>query len=331
VKRRTLVTAMAGAVALSPVPIVAQSPVRWDFYTFLGLSHPVAILLTEYLSDVRKRSNGELVITLKPAGELPFKPNEVVKVTGDGLVQMGEALTVFITGTIPMTGIGALPMLLVSQDEMRKALPIIRKHMAKEFDKAGVTPVMHFSWPLTGLFGSGKPVKTLKDIAGRKFRTISPQQAELLKRLGAASVSLATAEVAVAMDRGTVEGMMTTAHSIQGSKWDDLVKWGFLGDFHGADDFIIVNKAAYAKLSPAARKALDDVSREWDARMTKEEFDAEAKSRAELKGKLELTAMSKADAATLTEQMKDYWVSWAQGVGPDAVAMLREVRAAVGK
>ena len=46
---------------------------------------------------------------------------------------------------------------------------------------------------------------------------------------------------------------------------------------------------------------------------------------------MEIVSISKIEADQLAERMTDYWVSWAQQVGPDAVAMLKEVRAAVGK
>ena len=330
-KRRTLAAFLLAATGLCALPASAQT--KWDFFTSLGVNHPVTLLLGQFAEEVKKRSNGELLITLRPAGELPFKPGEVVKITSEGQVQLGEALTVFITGTVPLTGVTALPMLLRSEAEMNKAMPIIQKYVQKDFEKVGIRPIFHFSWPLTSLYGSGKPVRSLADFNGRKFRTISPQQAELLKRLGAASVSLTTAEVSVALERNTVEGVMTTAHTLESQKWDEFLKWGFMADFHGADDFVLVNIEAYNKLSPGARRALDEVAREWGPKMTRASFANEAKSQEQVRGarKIELIQMSKADTDALTARMKDYWVSWAQQTGPTAVAMLQEIRAAVGK
>jgi TRAP-type C4-dicarboxylate transport system substrate-binding protein len=183
------------------------------------------------------------------------------------------------------------------------------------------------------IFGSGPAVHKPQDFAGRKLRTLSPQEAEMLKRLGAASVSLTSSEVPVAFERGTIEGVMTTAFNMIGSKWADFSKWAYLADFHVADDYILVNKDAYNKLSPATRKVLDDAAAEWAPKMTQANLAAEAGSLETLKTKykVQVTQAPKADMEQMTARMKDYWESWAQQQGPDAVAMLKEIRAAIGK
>lgn len=311
----------------------ASAQTKWDLYSFVGISHPVAQQLKEFGDEVKKRTNGELVITVRPAGEFPFKPNEVVKITGDGHVQMGAALALFTTGSVPLTGVTGLPLFLRTEDEMMKALPIIRKHTAKDFEKAGVKVLFHYLWPEINLFGNGKPIHTPDQFTGRKFRTLSPQQAEMLKRLGAAAVSLTTPEVPVALERGTVEGVMTTSYNMIGSKWADLVKWAYIANFHGADDYIIVNIAAYNKLKPEVRKVLDEVAAAWAPKMTKANLAAEAGSLEELrtKHKIEVIRVSQEHTDAMMAKVKDYWIVWAQQNGPAATAMLNEIRSAVGK
>lgn len=330
-KRRTVLSGLASAPLLSVLP--ARAATQWDFYTFVGLTHPIAVQLRQFADEVKKRSNGDLVINVRLAGELPFKANEVVKITGDGQVQLGEALALFTTGSAPLTGVTGLPMFLRTPEETQKAMPIIRKYVAKQFEKHEVKVLFHYLWPPVNIFGSGKTVRKPEEFAGRKLRTLSPQEAEMLKRLGAASVSLTPTEVPVAFERGTIEGVMTTSFNMVGSKWADFAKWAYLADFHAADDYIIVNNAAYDKLSPQTRKVLDDVAIEWAPKMTQANLAAEAGSLETLrtKHKIEVVRAPKGDMDRMTERMKDYWVAWAQQQGPDAVAMLGEIRAAIGK
>lgn len=331
-KRRTLISGLAAA-PLATAILPARAATKWDFYTFVGLTHPITVQLREFADAVKKRTNGDLVINVRAAGELPFKANEVVKITGDGQVQLGEALALFTTGSAPLTGVTGLPMFIRTSEEALKAMPIVRKYVAKEFEKHNVKVLFHYLWPPVNIFGSGKPVRKPEEFAGRKLRTLSPQEAEMLKRLGAASVSLTPTDVPVALERGTIEGVMTTALNMIGSKWAEFAKWAYIADFHCADDYILVNTAEYNKLSPQTRKVLDEAAAEWAPKMTQTNLAAEAGSLQELrtKYKVQVYQASKAEMDQMTAKMKDYWEAWAQQQGPDAIAMLKEIRAVIGK
>ncbi len=311
----------------------ASAATKWDFYSFVGVTHPIGQQLVQFANEVKKRTNGELVITVRPAGEFPFKPNEVVKITGDGHVQLGAALALFTTGSVPLVGVTGLPLFLRTEEEMNKALPIIKKHTEKDFEKAGTKVLFQFLWPNLNLFGSGKPIHSVDQFSGRKFRTLSPQQAEMMKRFGAAAVSMTNPEVPVALERGTVEGLLTTAFNMVGSKWGDLVKWAYMADFHGADDYILVNLAAYNKLKPEVRKVLDEVAVEWGPKMTKANLSADEGSLEVLRTqhKVEVIRASKQDTDLMLAKVKDYWDAWAKQNGPAAATMLDEIRRAVGK
>lgn len=321
--------AMAGLLQAGAV----KAETRWDLYTIVGVNHPVAVQLQQFSDEVRRRSGGDLVITIRPAGELPFKATEVVKITGDGQVQLGEALASFTVGTVPLVGVTGLPLFLSSADDMRKALPIVRRAVSKDFEKQGAKVLFQFLWPFAQIYGSGKPIRSPSDFAGRKLRVLSPMGAEMLKRLGATSVSLTTAEVPVAFDRGTIEGVISTAYTMVGSKWAEMAKWGYESAFNGVDDYVIVNIAAYNKLSPKTRATLDEVAQEWGPKMSTASFHAETESRNLLlsRYKYEIVTATKADNDRMTALMKDYWSEWAKATGPDAAKLLDEVRAAVGK
>lgn len=332
-KRRHLLSGLGAAPFASFSWRSAWAADTWDFYSYTGISHPISVQLKQFAEEVRKRSNGELSIAVRPAGELPFNAYEIVRTTGEGQVQLGESVGVFTSGTVPLTGVTGLPMLLRNPADMEKAMPIVRKHVNKEFEKAGVKVLFQFLWPVQNIYGTGKPIRTLGDLQGRKLRTISAQQAEMLRRLGAASVSLAGAEVPVAIERKMVEGVVTSAFNLVNAKWAEFLKWAYIADLHVADDYILVNIAAYNKLSPKTRQVLDEVANEWAPKITQMNLAAEAGSLETLRTqyKFEIIRASKEDIGRLTDKMKNYWTEWAQQLGPEAVAMLGEIRAAIGK
>ncbi len=332
IKRAACVLA---CLAVLPFAGVAQAQVQqWDMFAFPGATHPITLRLKEFSDEVRKRTNGQLVITVRPAGEFPFKANEVVRATGLGQVQLGEAYSGFISGAVPLASVANLPFLVRTSDELNKVWPIIRKYAEPEFEKAGVKTLFYFEWPQQNLYGRGAQVKKLEDFAGRKFRTTDGKQNEMLKRLGAAAVSLTLAEVPVAVERGVVDGFVTAGFNVMGAKWHEFVKWGYMPNIHvGGPDYVLVNLAAYNKLAPALRTALDAVAVEWGPRMTKQNAADEVRDLEALRTKhaVDLFTPPKEEVDKLTERMRPYWTTWGEEHGANGVAAVKEIRAALGR
>ena len=331
---KRVVVVLSGLLAGLPMAGPVQAQEKWDLFAFPGATHPITLRLKEFGDEVKKRTNGQLNITVRPAGEFPFKASEVVRATGLGQVQLGEAYSGFISGAVPLASAANLPFLVRTSDELTKVWPIIRKYSDPEFDKAGVRTLFYFEWPEQNLFGRGKPVLKLEDFAGRKFRTTDIKQADMLKRLGAASVTLTLAEVPLAVERGVVEGFITAGFNVVGAKWYEFVQWGYLPNIHvGGPDYILVNNDAYKKLAPAVRGALDSVAAEWGPRMTRQNLADEMKDRETLSAKhgIRMFSPPKEEIDKLTVMMRDYWTTWAEQQGPTGVAMVREMRAVLNR
>jgi TRAP-type C4-dicarboxylate transport system substrate-binding protein len=323
----------AAAFAASPLQPV-QAAEKWDMFVFPGATHPISLRLKEFSDEVRKRSNGYLTITVRPQGELPFKATEVVRATGLGQVQIGEAYSGFISGAVPISSIGNLPFLVRTSEELTKIYPIISKYAEPEFRKAGVKTLFYFEWPDQNLWGRGPQVKKLEDFAGRKFRTTDVKQTEMLRQFGAASVSLTLAEVPAAVERGVVEGFLTAGFNVVGAKWYEFVKWGFTPGFHvGGPDYMLINLAAYNKLPAEVRKVVDEVAAVWGPRMTQQNLADEKKDREVLKTKhgVDIFTPSAAEIDRMTAKMIPYWDAWAQQNGPNAIAALKEIRQVLGR
>ena len=222
--KRFLTAFGAGAIAsLSATSVAAAT--EWDYLTFFGVSHPVVQYQIGFAKEVEKRTNGELKITVRTLGELPFKASEALKVCGEGLVQMALGYAGFTAGTVPLSGVAGHPFLVRTYEEGAKVWPIIDKYTGAEFKKLGVKTMYHFYWPPQNMFGKGKPILTVADFAGRKIRTTDPKQSEMLNRLGASAVTLDPGEVPVAMDRGLMEGVLTASFNLVGAKWTDFIEW----------------------------------------------------------------------------------------------------------
>jgi TRAP-type transport system periplasmic protein len=332
-RREFLATTTAAAATMS-VAGAAHAAEKWDMFVFPGATHPITMRLKEFAAEVNKRTNGYLSITVRPQGEFPFKANEVVRATGLGQVQLGEAYSGFISGAVPMSAVSNLPFLVRKSEELTRIWPIVQKYAEPEFAKAGVKTLFYFEWPEQNLWGRGAPVRRLEDFAGRKFRTTDVKQAEMLRRLGAASVSLTLAEVPQAVERGVVEGFITAGFNVIGAKWYEFVKWGYTPGIHvGGPDYILVNLAAYNKLPANVRGALDEVAAEWGPRMTKQNLADEAGDRETLRTKhgVDIYTPPPAELERMVDRMREYWGQWAEQNGPVAKAAVAEFRKALDR
>ena len=216
----------------------------------------------------------------------------------------------------------------------RKGRLVIDKFTAPLFHKAGVKNLFYHTWPVQNMFGRGKPIRTIEDFKGRKIRSTDAKQAEMLKRLGASSVSLTTAEVPVAMERGVAEGFMTAGFNVIGAKWYEFVQWGWLGDIHiGGPDYTLVNIDAYNKLDADTRAKLDSVAASYAPKFRAANLGDEAKDLETLKTqyKVDLFIPPKEQIDALVAMMQPYWEQWSAAQGANGTAMLKEIRAALGK
>lgn len=324
----------AGLMVTIAGGLPARAQTKWDLYAMTGATHPITLHYKGFSDEVKKRTEGKLDIVVRPAGELPFKATEIVKATGDGNVQLGQAYQGFISGSVPLASIASLPFLVRTPEELAKVYPIIDKYTKPEFDKNGVKVLYWFTWPVQNVWGKGKPIKTVEDFSGRKIRTTDGKQSEMMKKLGGSAVSLTTAEVPVAMERGVAEGFFTAGFNVVGAKWHEFVQWGWIGQVHiGGPDYLLVNKAAYEKLDPKLREHLDAVAKDWGAKTTAENIKDEVTAFETLKTKhkVEMITPSEDQVKIITDKMKDYWETWAKQQGPNGEAMLKEIRTALGK
>ena len=319
---------MLAALILLAAP-GARAATVWECYVYNPVAtQPSVQAMTRMIETIKKQTNGELEIALHLGGSLPIKADGITAAVADGVVQLGD--DGFATGTIPITGIIRLPLLLQSPQDLDKAMTILRSHLDAAYGKRGIVVLGQYSYPFQVLWGR-KKIASLADIKGLKLRVTSVEQGEFIRRFGGISLTIGAPDVAAALDRGLVEGVLT-ASSGGGLAWHDLLKYRYAFPTSYVNSTIIVNQEALAKLSPAAQKIVRDTgaeAAEWAFReMLRQEDEITARFGKE--GMI-LADATTADITEATEKMRPYWDEWATKHSPEAVATLKEIRAAVGR
>src|SRR5262245_38041652 len=174
------VAVLVSLLAPSAPAATQPKPAAWDMTVMVGITHFVGSVEKEFLEDVSKRTNGVLAVTLRPPGELPYKLTEYLRTVGQGNVQMCDVYMGFIAGDSKLGALTGLPFLVANAEELKKVMPILEPVIREDFARFGAEILTWYTWPEQNFFGRGKPITTVDDFKGRKIRTTSPEQSELL-------------------------------------------------------------------------------------------------------------------------------------------------------
>ncbi len=320
-------TVLAACLLLTAT--AARAATTWEAYVYNPLAKMASVeAMIRMIAEIKDKTNGELAINLHLGGSLPIKADGITAAVTDNVIQIAD--DGFATGTIPITGVLRLPMLLQSQADLDKAMAIVAPYLEAAYSKRGIAVLGQYSYPFQVLWGR-KKIASLEDIKGLKLRVTSVEQGEFIRRFGGVPLTMGSPDVAAALDRGVVDGALT-ASSGGGLAWHDLLKYRFAFPTSYVNSTFVVNKEALDALPPATRKIVQEAGASWSqwaiGEMNRQENEITAQFG---KDGMILTDATPAEIAEATEKMQPYWDQWGKAHGPDAAAALAKIRTAVGR
>ncbi|VTU22458.1 TRAP transporter substrate-binding protein DctP [Variovorax sp. PBL-E5] len=320
-----LTAAILGCTAFG----MAQAADFWRAYTYNAVATVTAVKgLNAMFEDIKKQTGGQLSVRLNLGGTLPITATNITQAVADNVVQLGD--DAFFVGSAPVGAVVRLPLLIRSMSEFEKAWDIEAPYLRDDYAKKDVVILGRYIFPYNVLW-SRKKLTSLADISGQKIRVIAPEQADFIKMLGGIPVTLGTAEVAAALDRGVIDGAIT-ASSGYGYVWRDLLKYSYRLNISFIDSLILVNKGVWDKLPPDTRKTVqaivDDHTRRMTNAMAAEEDEMTRKLASE---GMVVTEPSKADIATAEGKMAPYWKSWAGSRPANAQEAMQKILPVIGR
>jgi TRAP-type transport system periplasmic protein len=149
--------------------------------------------------------------------------------------------------------------------------------------------------------------------------------------LGGIPQTIGAPQVPSALDRGVVDGVLT-ANTGGGNIWKDLLKYNYRIGINYFNSVIIVNKDRFEKLSPDTQAKVRKIINANLPLMTKAMQDEEEDlTKKFADGGMTITKENPEDIDAAVKLIAPYWEEWAKAQGPDAVAALKQVRAAIGR
>lgn len=337
-------SALAGLVAIGSL-VVAPAPAlaaeSWKYYSVVGSSHELAQGAIAAFGRIEKRTNGQLKIQFVHYGETPHKATEALQLIEDRLVQMSEWIPAYTTGTYPILGAPGLPFLLpelrgtaetAAAADRAWASPAMKaEHSAIVAKHGGRVIGSYYYEPMNFYFA--KPVRKIGDFSGRRVRVFSPEQATLMRELGATPVSMTSAEVYSSLQRGLIEGVITSSGGITGLKWHEQLKSVLTSNILMVRTDMLVGESAINRLPKDVRAVLEEEMGAAGRDLRRLITESDHRNHETMKN-LGFSFVS-SDGKLYQELRKvardKVWNPWSQSVGPTGEKVLKDIFAAMAE
>jgi TRAP-type C4-dicarboxylate transport system substrate-binding protein len=268
--------------------------------------HPMTKLMVEWGKDVEKVTQGRIKTTMFASNTLA-PPMQAYDATVKGIVDVCGNLLAYSPGRLPLSEVLQQPLGYKNGYQASKlANAYYKKFKPKEFDDV---KIMYLHGAAPGFVMTKKAIKTTADIKGLRIKA-NAENADIVRNLGAAPVTMPVSETYDALSRGIVDGTLFPIEALQGFKIAEVVKT-VLEDYgmsYMTSMYVVMNKDKWNSISPADQKAIEKINDEYNEKIAKlwVELDNKAKQFALGKGVNFVTVSEKEQAAT-AEKMKPIW------------------------
>jgi TRAP-type C4-dicarboxylate transport system substrate-binding protein len=209
-------------------------------------------------TEVPKITHGKVVADIYPFDQSGFAGPEMLQLMRLGVVPFGTALLAQVAADEPELNVVDLPTLNPDMKTLRATVGAYRAHIADLLARRyGVELLAIYAYPAQVLF-CASPFRTLHDLAGRKVRTSSVGQSEMMGALGAIPIQIPFAKIVDSFRRGVVDCAITGTRSGAEIGLPEVtsyisplaISWGL--SFFGA------NREAWSQLAPDIRDELHE-------------------------------------------------------------------------
>lgn len=131
-----------------------------------------------------------------------------------------------------------------------------------------IVPLSRITAGVAWIHTAKKPIRTLADFKGLNLKVADDQSTALIKALGANPVKLPITEAYTALDKGTIDGIITGVDGLKTYKLAEVTKYStklpYVTSWVYAN---AMNKDAWNKLSPDPQKIIKDNFAWWEEQL----------------------------------------------------------------
>jgi TRAP-type C4-dicarboxylate transport system substrate-binding protein len=318
---KNFVRACAALLVASGISSTASAQTKWDMPTPYpdGNFHTRNIM--QFAADVDKATNGSLKIAIHSAGSL-IKHAEIKRSVRQGTTPIGEMLESLSSNEAAVYGLDSVPFLATGYDASRKLYAAQKPYLEKQLASEGLMLLYSVPWPPQGLYAK-REIKSVDDLKGLKFRTYNAMIGRIAALAGAIPTQIEVPDLPTAFATGRVDVMITSASTGVDTKSQDYLTHYIDTQAWLPRNIVIVNKAAFDKLSAAEKKAVTDAAKAAEDRGWKLSIEEMTiKTKALKDAGIKVLPPSPELKAGLAKIGSTIASEWEKSAGPDGAAML---------
>ncbi|SDE23058.1 TRAP transporter substrate-binding protein [Ruegeria marina] len=247
---------LLAATALTAASALSASAETWDMPLAYAASNFHSENAAEFATCVKDKTGGAMEIVTHPSGSL-FAGNDIKRAIQTGQAPIGERLISAHQNENPIFGIDSIPFLATSFGAHEQLWEVAGPKVAEILAQQNLVYLYSVPWPPQGLYFK-KPVESVADMKGIKFRSYSTATARMAELTGMLPVQVEAAELSQALATGVAESFISS-----GATGYDRKVWEHLTHFYEVDawlprNIVFANKDAWDGLSVETQSAMRD-------------------------------------------------------------------------
>jgi tripartite ATP-independent transporter DctP family solute receptor len=260
---RSTVSALAalGLLAIGAGSASAETTLRFAHTQPTSDTHHLATI--KFAELVEQATNGEIKISIHPAGELGNDPS-ILEGVRLGTIDIGQTGNPFYTRFEPKLNVLDLPYLFDSYEHVYRAIDgEVGQELLGELEKHRMKGLAFWEIGFRKITNSKRPILEPADLQGLKIRTTpNPAHVEAFKLWGAIPTPMAFTEVYLALETGTVDGQENPLNIIRSNRFQEVQKHLSFTDHAYTVSIVSMNLPKFQALTPDQQQALLDAAHE---------------------------------------------------------------------
>ncbi|MEE9364446.1 MAG: TRAP transporter substrate-binding protein [Cellulophaga sp.] len=232
------------------------------FAHILPASHPVHKGVLELQKEVKRLSNGKLLVNIYGNGQLGSE-REVLELLQIGSIAMTKVSSAAMSNFVPEYKILGAPYIFKNKEHLFKVLESeIGTSILNKGADYWLKGLCFYDAGSRSFYTKEKFIKTPKDLEGMKIRVMSDKMSvAMVDALGGSPTPMSFGELYTALQQGVVDGAENNAPSFVTSRHFELCKFYSLDSHSYVPDVLLIGTKALSLLTKQEQEWIFEAAR----------------------------------------------------------------------
>ena len=277
-----------------------------------------------FMEEAESASDGQITFDWYDSGTL-LEADQLVPGLTQGVADLIFTTSSYISSTYPILGVYELPFMLDTFEDQREALAFdseLRGFLNEQLAEQNLMSIGTMPTTFQWIWTADKQITSPEDVEGMRIRVAGPLEGRTVEALGGSPVTMSSAEVYEALERGTIDGLISYIGTIPGRSLQEVIKYGAAAPFGAYSVDAYVRADWFEELPEAHQEALLEAGRVYSEQGTEEMVqvhEGEYREAIESAG-VEITELDAEQIAVFEEAVAETYDQWKATVKDEATA-----------